>query len=89
MNKVTQADRDAAAKYVLIWAGESTQVDYLTQGRSDNSPLVQAFAAHRLETIEECERAIAALPTGQNEGVLEGQEQAYRAVEALKGGNDD
>lgn len=48
--------------------------------------VVQAFARHRLATIEECAKAIAGLPTGRTEDIMEGQEQAYRVVEALAAG---
>lgn len=49
--EVTQADREAAVVYIKVWAGPSTETDYIVEGRSDNSPLVQAFARHRLDAL--------------------------------------
>jgi hypothetical protein len=42
-----------------------------------------AYNAGRAAGIREALQAIAELPTGRNEDVMEGQEQSYRAVEAL------
>lgn len=40
----------------------------------------------RAEALGEALMAIANLPTGKTEDVMEGHEQAYRAIEALRSG---
>lgn len=84
MIEITKADRDAAANYWAGWSNNLPEVD------GEIHPLVFAFARHRhearAEALGEALTTIALLPTGKTEDVMEGHEQAYRAIEALRSG---
>ena len=54
---VTQADRDAAASM----GTDAFWRDYTRSGRNDGTPLVQAFARHRIEATANVEPATQAL----------------------------
>lgn len=70
-NNPTQADRDAAAKFYrkhLHREGEVLVADHMQAGKIDESPLVQAFASHRIQSeqstspdvVEAVKRIVAA-----------------------------
>ena len=50
---ITQADRDAAAEQISVWGDiRSCQEAYdVRHGKHDDHPLVQAFAAHRINAL--------------------------------------
>lgn len=59
---VTQEDRDAAAAFYgpyLARPGEVLVTAHMRAGKIDESPLIQAFAAHRAAEQERCMRIIA------------------------------
>ena len=49
--EVTQADREAAAKWAKM-QGRPHQAANMRRGACDTAPLVQAFARHRLAAID-------------------------------------
>ena len=61
--EVTQADRDAAARYIKAWQGTSSNgpirepeaIAACLLGELDNHELVQAFASHRIASTRQLE----------------------------------
>lgn len=56
MVEVNQSDRDAAAAYAMGIAEsglESVAIRWIKDGRSDDAPIVQAFAMHRQKARNE------------------------------------
>jgi hypothetical protein len=78
-----QADADGCMVIVSRQACEEA-ADLLSALTAPADPQPDAHnAAIRAAGINEALSAIAGLPTGKTEDVMEGQEQAYRAVSAL------
>ena len=91
MSDVTQADRDAAAKWAKL-QGRQAQAANIRRGSCDTAPIVQAFANHR-EAIEAeigaWLREIAAWNNKHDDG-LSGMDKMAQgqleAAEAIEGG---
>lgn len=59
MTDITDADREAAAKWAKM-QGRNAQAANMLRGSCDTAPLVQAFARHRLAAIAAAEPMIRA-----------------------------
>jgi hypothetical protein len=93
---VTQADRDAAADFYgpyLARPGEVPVTAHMRAGKVDESPLVQAFARHRLSSqqdreavLEEAARVVDRGGFGWEEGDLPStyRRRIAEAIRALK-----
>jgi len=66
--EVTAADREAAADFIRYWTSvpeikedypSSTDSVWVRDGKGDDEPLVQAFAAHRLATEQASDKLAA------------------------------
>lgn len=80
MSNVTQADREAAQVYADLYSElDAYSVDA-------HQRIIDAFAAHRISTIEECADALVAYCRAMNEsGKVPSFVDAHTAILALKG----
>lgn len=94
MVEVTQADREAAAKWAKM-QGRPQQAANMRRGSCDSAPLVQAFARHRIAAENAALEEAAKVAEKWIEPVMATPHEnaTYRsiatAIRALKGPTDD
>lgn len=93
MIEVTQADREAAAKWAKM-QGRPQQAANMRRGSCDSAPLVQAFARHRIAARDAALEEAAKVAEKWIEPVMATPHEnaTYRsiatAIRALKGPNN-
>lgn len=86
---VTQADRDRAAD-MQHWRANDKPTEaerHMRDGLLDDNYTVQAFAAHRLETIEQCAKVAETTQIGPS--AYHCASNIIKAIRALTEGGDN
>lgn len=83
MVDVTQADRDAAADCMSAWYGGGLNFAQIRDGRADDKPYTQAFAAHRETSTASLQAEIAELREAAAQAVAAERERCARIANTV------